>query len=68
MKPVSAVFGAYEHAARFVTAELLIRGWTPVLSGRDAPKLGELAAADPGVETRNAAVESTSGPRSAIMI
>jgi len=44
------VFGTFEHAARFVTAELLIRGWTPVLSGRGAAKLVELAAAHPGVE------------------
>ncbi|MCP3803149.1 saccharopine dehydrogenase NADP-binding domain-containing protein [Allokutzneria sp. A3M-2-11 16] len=42
-KPVIAVFGAYGHTARFVTAELLERGWTPVLSGRDAAKLAEVA-------------------------
>jgi short subunit dehydrogenase-like uncharacterized protein len=49
-KPVVAVFGAYGHTARFVTAEVLERGWTPVLSGRDAAKLE--AAAHPGVESR----------------
>jgi short subunit dehydrogenase-like uncharacterized protein len=53
-KPVVAVFGAYGHTARFVTAELLERGWTPVLSGRDAAKL---EAAYPGADTRVASVE-----------
>jgi short subunit dehydrogenase-like uncharacterized protein len=56
-KPVVAVFGAYGHTARFVTAELLQRGWTPVLSGRDAVKLEAAAAAHPGVESRTASVE-----------
>lgn len=50
-----AVFGAYGHTARFVVAELLGRGWTPVLSGRDAAKLA--AAAPPGVERRPASVD-----------
>ncbi|WP_256103870.1 saccharopine dehydrogenase NADP-binding domain-containing protein [Streptomyces sp. ODS05-4] len=40
-----AVFGAYGHTGRFVVAELSDRGFTPVLSGRDAGKLAELAAA-----------------------
>ncbi|MFI6323324.1 saccharopine dehydrogenase family protein [Nonomuraea sp. NPDC050556] len=52
---VVAVFGAYGHTARFVTAELLSRGHTPVLSGRDAAKLE--FAAPPGVETRVATVD-----------
>ncbi|MFI9840966.1 saccharopine dehydrogenase family protein [Nonomuraea sp. NPDC051941] len=56
-KPVVAVFGAYGHTARFVTAELLERGWTPVLSGRDAVKLEAAAAAHPGVEWRIASVD-----------
>src|SRR5437879_2409025 len=54
-KPVVAVFGAYGHTARFVTAELLEGGWTPVLSGRDAAKLE--TAAHPGVESRIASVD-----------
>ncbi|MFD6415913.1 saccharopine dehydrogenase family protein [Streptomyces sp. NPDC060194] len=33
------VFGAYGHTGRFVVAELLARGFVPVLSGRDAEKL-----------------------------
>ncbi|MFC8197759.1 saccharopine dehydrogenase family protein [Streptomyces sp. NPDC057298] len=52
-----AVFGAYGHTGRFVVAELLERGFVPVLSGRDAEKLGELAAAHPGLETRTASVD-----------
>ncbi|WP_433498979.1 saccharopine dehydrogenase family protein [Sphaerimonospora sp. CA-214678] len=56
-KPVVAVFGAYGHTAGFVTAELLERGWTPVLSGRDATKLAAAAAAHPGVERRIASVD-----------
>ncbi|CAM3506544.1 trans-acting enoyl reductase family protein [Kibdelosporangium persicum] len=49
-----ALFGAYGHTARFVAAELLERGFTPVLSGRDAAKL---AAAYPGMDTRVASVD-----------
>jgi hypothetical protein len=56
-KPVVAVFGAYGHTARFVTAELVARGWTPVLSGRDAAKLAAAAAVHPGVESRVASVD-----------
>ncbi|KUN80949.1 saccharopine dehydrogenase [Streptomyces bungoensis] len=39
-----AVFGAYGHTGRFVVAQLLDRGFVPVLSGRDAGKLRALAA------------------------
>ncbi|GAA2402766.1 saccharopine dehydrogenase family protein [Nonomuraea africana] len=56
-EPVIAVFGAYGHTARFVTAELLERGLTPVLSGRDAAKLEAAAAAHPGVEWRVASAD-----------
>ncbi|MGW5055639.1 saccharopine dehydrogenase family protein [Actinokineospora sp. NPDC004072] len=49
-----AVFGAYGHTARFVTAELLARGLTPVLSGRDAARLAAVAG---DVAARVAAVE-----------
>jgi NAD(P)-dependent dehydrogenase (short-subunit alcohol dehydrogenase family) len=40
-----AVFGAYGHTGRFVVAQLRDRGFTPVLSGRDAGKLKRLATA-----------------------
>ncbi|MEU9992465.1 saccharopine dehydrogenase NADP-binding domain-containing protein [Streptomyces sp. NPDC048045] len=39
----AAVFGAYGHTGRFVVAELLKRGFVPVLCGRDAHKLKTLA-------------------------
>ncbi|MGP4048024.1 saccharopine dehydrogenase family protein [Streptomyces sp. 2A115] len=51
------VFGAYGHTGRFVVAELRNRGFVPVLSGRDADKLGALAASHPGLETRPAAAD-----------
>ncbi|MCX4545698.1 saccharopine dehydrogenase NADP-binding domain-containing protein [Streptomyces sp. NBC_01565] len=54
------VFGAYGHTGRFVVAELLDRGLTPILSGRDAGKLRALAEAFPGfpgLEVRPASVD-----------
>jgi hypothetical protein len=50
------VFGAYGHTGRFVVAELRKRGFTPVLSGRDADKLSKLAA-ETGFEARPASVD-----------
>ncbi|MFF9813354.1 saccharopine dehydrogenase family protein [Streptomyces sp. NPDC014006] len=50
-----AVYGAYGHTGRFVVAELLERGFVPVLSGRDAGKLR--AAAGPGLDVRPAPVD-----------
>ncbi|MFE6940000.1 saccharopine dehydrogenase family protein [Streptomyces chartreusis] len=52
-----AVFGAYGHTGRFVVAELLERGYVPLLSGRDADKLRALAAGVPGAEIRPARVD-----------
>lgn len=52
-----AVFGAYGHTGRFVVAELLERGLTPVLCGRDAGKLRALGASFPGVPVRVASVD-----------
>ncbi|MEV5569954.1 saccharopine dehydrogenase NADP-binding domain-containing protein [Spirillospora sp. NPDC052269] len=52
-----AVYGAYGHTGRFVVAELLARGFVPVLVGRDAAKLNDLAAAHPGLDTRPAAAD-----------
>ncbi|MFD0412427.1 saccharopine dehydrogenase family protein [Streptomyces sp. NPDC127108] len=51
------VFGAYGHTGRFVVAELRDRGFVPVLSGRDADKLRDLAAAHEGLEVRPATVD-----------
>lgn len=50
------VYGAYGHTGRFVTAELLRRGLTPILSGRDAARLGALASSLAGLEARPADV------------
>ncbi|MFJ4240570.1 saccharopine dehydrogenase family protein [Streptomyces iakyrus] len=51
------VFGAYGHTGRFMVAELVERGFVPVLSGRDEVKLKALAASYPGLEIRPAAVD-----------
>lgn len=51
------VYGAYGHTGRFVVAQLRRRGWTPILSGRDAEKLRAVAAAHPGLEVRAASVD-----------
>lgn len=50
-----AVFGAYGHTGRFVVAELAERGFVPVLSGRDARALEELAD-EHGLKSRAASV------------
>lgn len=50
------VFGAYGHTGRFVVAELASRGYVPVLSGRNAQALQELAH-EHGVEARVASVD-----------
>jgi len=46
------VYGASGHTGRFVVSELLRRGWTPVLAGRDPAKLGQ-----GDLEVRAAAVD-----------
>lgn len=50
------VYGAYGHTGRFVVAELLARGFVPVLSGRNAQALDEVAR-EHGLEARAAAVD-----------
>lgn len=52
-----AVFGAYGHTGRFVVAELVERGFVPVLSGRDAGELKALAH-QTGLEARVASVDA----------
>ncbi|MFJ9994816.1 saccharopine dehydrogenase family protein [Streptomyces werraensis] len=54
-QPVT-VFGAYGHTGRFVVAELAARGFVPVLSGRNARTLEEMADAH-GQEARVASAE-----------
>src|SRR5579859_3434992 len=52
-----AVYGAYGHTGRFVVAELLARGFTPIAIGRSSEKLKSLAERHPGLEIRVATVE-----------
>lgn len=54
---IVTVFGAYGHTGRFVVSELLRRGLTPVLSGRDAAKLNAVSEAHQGLEMRAASVD-----------
>ncbi|MDN3027864.1 saccharopine dehydrogenase NADP-binding domain-containing protein [Streptomyces sp. S.PB5] len=51
------VYGAYGHTGRFVVAHLRERGFVPVLAGRDAVRLKELAESFPGLDVRPAAVD-----------
>src|SRR2546429_4255253 len=53
------VFGAYGHTGRFVVSELRKRGFTPILSGRDAAKLKAAGKAHPGSEGRVATVNGS---------
>jgi short subunit dehydrogenase-like uncharacterized protein len=61
------VFGAYGHTGRFIVAELRNRGWTPILSGRDAEKLNLIGAAHGGLELRPAAVDAPASLDSALV-
>jgi saccharopine dehydrogenase-like NADP-dependent oxidoreductase len=54
---IVTVFGAYGHTGRFVVSELRKRGFSPILSGRDASKLKEAGNAHPGLELRVASVD-----------
>ncbi|MBU8977198.1 saccharopine dehydrogenase NADP-binding domain-containing protein [Lysobacter sp. MMG2] len=51
------VYGATGHTGRFIVAELLRRGRTPVLCGRDVVRLAEMARAHPGLRCHVAAVD-----------
>ncbi len=52
------VFGAYGHTGRFVVSQLRKRGWTSILSGRDADQLNATTAEHPGSEVRVASVDN----------
>ncbi|WP_034274203.1 saccharopine dehydrogenase NADP-binding domain-containing protein [Actinospica robiniae] len=52
-----AVFGAYGHTGRFVVAELIDRGYVPLLVGRDESKLQQLASTYPQLITRTASAD-----------
>ena len=61
-----AVFGAAGHTGRFIVAELLRRGFSPVAIGRDARKLA--AAGFPsGVATRTGSVDDAASLDRALM-
>jgi len=51
------VFGAYGHTGKFVVAELLKRGYTPILSGRSKDKLDAMGIRYPGLEIRPASID-----------
>ncbi|MEO7885574.1 MAG: saccharopine dehydrogenase NADP-binding domain-containing protein [Polaromonas sp.] len=56
-KQTVVVFGAYGHTGRFIVAELLRQGLTPILVGRDAQKLAALQTQWPGLEMRAAGLD-----------
>ncbi len=55
--PPVAVVGATGHTGRFVVAEILARGLTPILIGRDPGRLEEVAASIPGQDRRVVAMD-----------
>ena len=55
--PIITVFGATGHTGCFVVAELLARGLTPVLSGRDGARLDAQRNAHPGLQIRQASID-----------
>jgi NAD(P)-dependent dehydrogenase (short-subunit alcohol dehydrogenase family) len=58
-KQAVAVYGASGHTGRFVVAELLSRGYQPIVSGRSRTKLEGLAAAR-GLDVREGSAEDPS--------
>ena len=55
--PRILLYGAYGHTARFIIAELINQGFTPVLSGRDPQKLAAVSSAHGGLEVRAASLD-----------
>ncbi|WP_067698032.1 saccharopine dehydrogenase NADP-binding domain-containing protein [Nocardia jejuensis] len=53
-----AVYGAYGHTGRLLVADLRRRGLVPVLCGRDARRLTDLAAEHPGTDMRRASLDA----------
>ena len=60
------VYGAYGHTGRFVVAELLRQGLTPVLSGRNSARLDKMAGQFPGLEARPATVDNSHSLENAV--
>jgi short subunit dehydrogenase-like uncharacterized protein len=61
-----AVVGATGHTGGFVIKELLTRGWTPLLVGRDGARLASIARLYPGGEPRVATIEDASALERAV--
>lgn len=59
METYALVYGAYGHTGRFVAAELLDQGLTPVLSGRDPARLCTMARRFRGLPVRPATVDDS---------
>ncbi len=59
------VYGAYGHTGRFVVAELLTRGYVPILSGRNPGKLRDLAASVATTAAAPAAAPQAAAPPAA---
>lgn len=53
-----AVFGAYGHTGKFVVAELVKRGLSPVLIGRNKEKLNAISAKYSHLEIRTASIDN----------
>ncbi|TNC32844.1 saccharopine dehydrogenase NADP-binding domain-containing protein [Mumia zhuanghuii] len=60
------VYGAYGHTGRFVVDELLRRGLTPILSGRDERRLEAMLDGRPDLEIRPAPVDDSDALRAAM--
>lgn len=56
-KQIVTVYGASGHTGRFVVAELLARGYSVRLAGRNAAKLASLGSRYPEAEIRTASVD-----------
>ena len=55
--PPILVYGAYGHTGRFIISELINKGFTPVLSGKDRQKLADVSAVHGGLEVRAASLD-----------
>ncbi|MDD9349122.1 saccharopine dehydrogenase NADP-binding domain-containing protein [Mumia sp.] len=60
------VYGAYGHTGRFVVDELLRRGLTPILSGRDETRLAAMTDGRRDLEIRPARVDDPDALRTAV--
>ena len=61
-----AIYGAYGHTGRFIVAELVRKGLTPILSGRHLHKLNGVSEAHGGLEVRVATLDAPASHDQAI--